>query len=117
MFSIFSKKITKYLLKIIKEVDIISKNKVFLYIFLSVTLLCVFLVGIFFGKLASPVPVYTLSEYDGRLAVFKEGDTSPITVLDTDLNSLPEGDRNKLKNGISVYSEDELHSLIEDFSG
>ncbi len=117
MFSIFLKKITKYLLKIIKEVDSIGKNKIHLYIFLCITLLCVFIVGCCFHSQEEACVCYTLTEYEGKLGVFIPTQTAPVYIIDTDFDSLPDSDKVKIKNGITVASEKELHRLMEDFSG
>ena len=116
MFSIFSKKITKYLLKKIKEVDIISKNNKATYIFLSVTLLCILIIGIYFLQPSGSEAAFTLKEYDGRLGIFIGTANTPSEIINIDFRSLPEADQIRLKDGITVYSKEELHSLTEDFS-
>jgi len=60
-------------------------------------------------------PMYILKEYNDRVAIFLGNSDTPNEVLDNvRVSSLPDYDRQILKSGIPVYSEDELQSLIED---
>lgn len=59
---------------------------------------------------------YTLSVYDGRVAVFENGSDKPETVFDTYISSLPYPEQNELQNGITVYDRQELQKLIEDYT-
>ena len=58
------------------------------------------------------VVVYTVREYRGRVAVYRDGGLTRQT--DTAVASLPKSDRVRLQNGIDVYSEKELKALMED---
>lgn len=60
---------------------------------------------------------YILKEYDGKIGVFREGNTAPDEVLDVYLITLPDEDAALLRNGISVSGQDEVRALIEDFTG
>ncbi len=60
--------------------------------------------------------VYTVKEYDGKVAVFKNNDTTPSTVYESYISLLPEQDREKLKSGISVNNKDDLQKIIEDYT-
>lgn len=117
MFSIFLKIFTKYSLKIVEEVDDMSKNRAKLYIFLCVCLLSILITSIYFSPQTDIPSVYILTEYNGRLAVFIEGQDGPYTLIDTEYDSLPEADKKRLREGIEVNSTEELYRLIEDFSG
>ena len=56
---------------------------------------------------------YTVAEYDGRVALFHSG--KPYLITDTPVASLPKADRVRLAEGIDVYSEKELKSILEDY--
>lgn len=83
-------------------------------------------VAFFQGQTASPAessateavssrPLYTVGAYDNRLAVFRYGETEPAQVLEeVFIRSLPASDQERLRQGISVYTEEELWSLLED---
>ena len=58
---------------------------------------------------------YVIKEYNGSVAVFRNGGDRPEEILDCPLDSLPQEEIQRLKNGIGVSSEDELQRLIEAF--
>ncbi len=60
--------------------------------------------------------MYVLGEKDGRLAVFAADGTTVVDMLDTYIYSLPFTDREAISAGISVYSVNELISLIQDYT-
>ena len=62
-------------------------------------------------------PLFIIRAYDGKLAIYKNGDASPFEVLDVYIFTLPEHDRKLLNAGIGVDSTDELRSIIEDYTG
>ena len=59
---------------------------------------------------------YSLKEYQGELAVFRGDSPDPYQKLSVPLNLMTDEDRALLREGITVYSEKELKSLIEDFT-
>ena len=59
---------------------------------------------------------YLLREYDGMIGVFEVGKDKPISVINVDLCTLPENDRNALCLGIYAADAEELNRRIEDFS-
>ena len=59
---------------------------------------------------------YTIKEYDGKIAVFKNTEDTPITVYEAYISLLPEYDRNLLKKGIKAKSTEELQKIIEDYT-
>lgn len=63
---------------------------------------------------ATEYKTYVVREYDGMVAVFEKGNSTPLSVTDTYVSSLPEGDRTGLKEGMEVNSEDKLRRLLED---
>ena len=63
-----------------------------------------------------PIDYYTITEYQGKIAVFKNDDTIPIDVYDSYVSVLPQHDRELLKNGIRTESTSELQKIIEDYT-
>ena len=58
---------------------------------------------------------YVLGEYGGRAAVFESGNfTQPVLVTNIQTAALRENDRQLLRAGIAVGSEEELAQLLED---
>lgn len=66
---------------------------------------------------ASAVPraAYTLGEKDGRLALYRSGESAPVAQYDIYTALLPERDAEQLRRGIAVQSEAELRRYLEDF--
>lgn len=58
---------------------------------------------------------YKLKEYEGNIAVFKEGSNFPIKTTSISVKELPQADRDMLKEGINASSEEELSALLEDY--
>lgn len=56
-----------------------------------------------------------LGVFEGKLALFKGESPYPNIVYDFFVRNLPKEDQNRLFEGISVSSEKELDSLLEDF--
>lgn len=63
-----------------------------------------------------PIDYYTVTEYQGKIAVFKNNDTVPLDVYDSYVSVLPQHDRELLKNGIRTESTSELQRIIEDYT-
>lgn len=59
---------------------------------------------------------YIVTEYQGKIAVFKNTDTIPLDVYDTYVEYLPEHDRQLLIEGIRADSPGELQKIIEDYT-
>lgn len=60
---------------------------------------------------------YCLMDYDGFVAVYREGDFSePVTVTEIEVDTLNNNDRLMLQNGITAENKTELISLLEDLS-
>ena len=66
------------------------------------------------ARLEDP-PSYTLSEYQGQLALFRDGETEPIARYEAYTNLLPPGDAALIQAGIPVSTQEELQRLLEDF--
>ena len=60
--------------------------------------------------------LYVLGVRDGRLTVYAADGSTVIDTLDAYIYSLPPADRDAVSRGISVYSVNELVSLIEDYT-
>lgn len=58
---------------------------------------------------------YTVKEYDGHIGVFYNDESIPYQVIDVEVSSLPEADRELLKKGIQVQDTARLNSIIEDY--
>lgn len=75
-----------------------------------------------FSQESSAVPTdtkqsdsYTVKEYQGHLAVFKNSDTVPFLEYGTDIQLLPEKDRDTLKEGKTVHTMAEVEKIVEDY--
>ena len=60
--------------------------------------------------------IFILKEYNGYIGVFDESSVL-VDVINVQIKSLPEADRNMLRTGIYAFSRNELISLIEDYTG
>ena len=94
-----------------------NRKTKFTYLFLCISLLSMLITAIYFYPAKQNENEYTLKEYRGNLAVFTDDKNNPFEILDIKTAEFPEKDQQKLKNGITVYSEEELFRLLEDFSG
>ncbi len=65
--------------------------------------------------MASKTDVYTLKEYEGRIGIFHNDDTEPYQQIDVDVSTFSEEDQRLLKDGIKVFSTEELNRKIEDY--
>lgn len=63
------------------------------------------------------LPKYILKEYNGKVAVFSDGQQTPQEILEIDLSALPDTDQEQLFAGIEVDNETQLQQYIEDFDG
>ena len=60
-------------------------------------------------------PLYTAKAYNGQIAIFKHGLTSPVKILDIYISNLPQKDRELLYTGIDIANDSELIQFYEDF--
>lgn len=58
---------------------------------------------------------YILKEYEGRPAVFKNGESDPLYTLEVFISQLPERDKKRIKNGISADTLEEILQIAEDY--
>lgn len=63
-----------------------------------------------------PTPLYTFSQYQGKLALYQRGYAMPVEIYDVYLDSLPEEDRLQITQGISADSDAEIQKIIEDYT-
>ena len=61
-------------------------------------------------------PLYTLTQYEGKLALFKRGYSMPVEIYDVYLSSLPDSERGKIESGITAQSDEEILKIIEDYT-
>ena len=59
--------------------------------------------------------MFLLGSHKGYLALWKEDCADPFQIFPVKVDSLPEADQKKLSEGITVRSDLELSSLLEDF--
>ena len=57
---------------------------------------------------------FILREYDGCVAVFAAGESSPMTMTDIQVKSLREADRALRNAGLPCETRDEVLTLLED---
>lgn len=57
---------------------------------------------------------YTLGDYKGRIAIFKDDMKKPLKVYDIFTSSLPEEDSRNIKNGIKL-TEDEVEKYVYEY--
>lgn len=59
---------------------------------------------------------YTLKGYNGQLALFTNHGNKPCKIFDIFISSLPQEDKTRLETGITVYTEEEIQKLIEEYT-
>ncbi len=64
----------------------------------------------------SAEPLYSVIEYQGGIGVFRRGSLEPYMKIDLPPQLLSEYDREQLRKGIRIYSDEELKQYIEDLS-
>ncbi len=65
---------------------------------------------------ATTEALYTLCEYDGRIALYKSGYSMPVEIYDVYLYALPETEQKIISAGITASSDEEAQRLIEDYT-
>ncbi len=59
---------------------------------------------------------YTVKEYNGKIAVFENGNTEPIKVMESPfIRDLPAKDQELLSQGIVANDKAELNKILEDY--
>lgn len=64
-----------------------------------------------------PQPLWILKDSGGRLVQFDYANDLPVRTWPVYTALLPEADGERLRNGIPIYSDEELRRLVEDFGG
>ena len=102
------------------------RNKIFWLVVFAV--LSITILGVLFATLDKDInekvvenpylmeDYYTLSEYKGKIAVFKNQESVPIDIYDVYITTLPQNDRTLLEKGIHIETPEELQRLIEDYT-
>lgn len=60
--------------------------------------------------------LYTIADYNGKIALFKRGYSMPVEIFDVNTNSLPQSDRELIIVGVTAYSDEEAQKLVEDYT-
>jgi hypothetical protein len=60
--------------------------------------------------------LYIVAEHDGKIGIFERNQTTLLDVIDVNVSYLPDMDKEYLKNGIPVYSYNQLQSVISDYT-
>ncbi len=60
--------------------------------------------------------LYTITDYNGKIALFKRGYSMPVEIFDVNTNSLPQSDRELILVGVTAYSDEEAQKLVEDYT-
>ena len=60
--------------------------------------------------------LFILGENNGRLAVLSPDRQTVYETFDVYINTLPDYDKNLLKNGIEIKTAEQLYSLLEDYN-
>jgi len=58
---------------------------------------------------------FLLGSHEGFLALWTDGDKEPAEVFPYSVASLPPADQQRLEQGISISSRQELLAILEDF--
>ena len=67
-------------------------------------------------EISTESEIYRVKAHENRIAVFIDGENSPLYTLDTPLlTDLPEYDRELLQNGLTAKSKTELLKILEDY--
>ena len=82
------------------------------------SLICVMCIGTLFVNESDNIQqdIFIVKEYEGKIAVFKNDDSKPTTVYESYISLLPESDRIRLQNGITVDNTNDLQKIIEDYT-
>lgn len=70
-----------------------------------------------FAQSTNTLYAYVLKEYNGKIAVFETNSENPLEVFSIFIDTLPQIDRELLKDGIPAGNKAELLRLIEDYTG
>ena len=60
--------------------------------------------------------IYIVKPYHGCLAIYREGDSAPLEITETPLDSLRQADQSMIRAGLRLRGWQELAAFLEDFS-
>ena len=58
---------------------------------------------------------FLLGNYNGYIALWKDGESKPLRVYPYSVVSLPSADQKLLQTGIPIRSQEQLQMLLEDY--
>ena len=69
------------------------------------------------GEAPSPAPLnkYVIKSEQGRLVVYRAGDSTPFMTTETFSAQLPKSDTEQLRQGVEVEGEQSLRKTLEDY--
>ncbi|MCL2023650.1 MAG: hypothetical protein FWG82_04685 [Oscillospiraceae bacterium] len=74
-------------------------------------------------EISQPLPAvevgesyWILREYDGILGVFRDREPQPFEIYNVNISTLPDEDRELLRQGIVAHTDEELRGLLEDYT-
>lgn len=66
-------------------------------------------------KASSHSITYIVKNFNGRVAVFEDSNSTPFRVTDVNIKDLPKDDQILLESGITANSKEQLNSILEDY--
>ena len=98
-----------------KGVILLNYNKYIIISIVTVLLVFVILFSISNNDDNAPESFEILKEYNGKVALYDSNNTTPVSVYDIYIDSLPERDRKSLTEGIKIESEIHLDKILQDY--
>ena len=65
-------------------------------------------------SISEEISCYTIREYDGNIALYKDGQEEPVAVYSIPVEGISEADRALLHEGIRLQGLSEVSRLLED---
>ncbi|MCQ2491129.1 MAG: hypothetical protein MJ079_06020 [Ruminococcus sp.] len=66
------------------------------------------------ASVTPPSSVCEVREYNGRIGLFKSGSSAPYRIIDYNVALMPDFDRDQLREGVVIETDEELRRFIED---
>lgn len=88
------------------------------YILISIiAVMLVFIMFLFFTSrgVNEPESFEILKEYNGKVALYDSNNTTPVSVYNIYIDSLPQNDQKSLKEGIKIESDNHLDKILQDY--
>lgn len=67
------------------------------------------------GNEAAEGYAYLLRVHEGKIGVFRAGESEPFRVLEVYVSTLPVLDQSELSEGVYIQNEEKLQVIIEDY--